>query len=189
MGRVDTLGIGWMCPQAWQGDGACLCLMELGQQNLCPAPLLNHCLPAATESGEVGYGDARPGEMGLRSWSPAGFGQPFGSQPNFQPEGVTQRIGFPSWPSSSLPSRRCLLGTAGYVMVPAALASPPARAVWDWAPARGVWHPIVICTQGGTNPPCQDRADARAEHGPLPGGGQCPSQVQGQHPATPLLAD
>lgn len=68
-----------MCPQAWQGDGARLCLMEPGQQTLSPAPQLNHHLPTEAESREVGYGNARPGEMGVRSWSPAGFGQPFGS--------------------------------------------------------------------------------------------------------------
>lgn len=34
MGRVDTLGIGRVGPQTWQGDGPHLCLMKLGQQTL-----------------------------------------------------------------------------------------------------------------------------------------------------------
>lgn len=167
MGRVDTWGSGWMRPQAWQGDGARLCLVEVGEQTPSPDPWLNHRLPAAAESREVGYGHARPGELGVRSWSPAGFGQPFGSRPNFQLEGVTQCIGFPPWPGGSLPSRHCLPGMAGYVRAMAVLASPPAGAEREWAPAPGQQHPIVICARGGTNLLWWGRANARAEPGPV----------------------
>ncbi|XP_053938984.1 uncharacterized protein LOC128853953 isoform X2 [Cuculus canorus] len=162
LGWVGTAGAGWMCPQAWQGGTA-------GTTDPRAYPWLHHHLPAAAKSGEVGYGHTRPGEMGVRSWNSAGFQQPFGSRPNFQPEGVTQRVGFPPRLAGSLPSRQCLLGTALRQAL-AALTSPPA---WGWH-LPGTAAPTAAPTR-------------RAGAEPAPRGGQCPPQEQGQHRATHLL--
>lgn len=95
--------MGWMCPQAWQGYGTCM--DGAGTADPLLAPLLNHHLPTADKSKGLDYGPTRPGEIRVCSCSLAGFGQPFGSQPDFQPAAVTQRIGFPAWltPFQALP--------------------------------------------------------------------------------------
>lgn len=60
----------------------------------------------------------------MHSWSPAGFGQPFGSQPTFQPAGVTKHCGLPAWAGArSLPALPP--GHGGYIM--AWLPSPALR--------------------------------------------------------------
>lgn len=66
------------------------------------------------------------------------------------------------------PFQHCLPGTASYIMALAALAYPAAGVAWDRAPARGPWHLIAVCIQGGTNLPCQEKARTHAQRRAVP---------------------
>lgn len=78
MDKGDTLGAGWMCPQAWQEDGA-----ETDPLSIPSAQLSSL---RSSRKWENRLQPRETGKVGMHSWSPAGFGQPFGSQPTFQPE-------------------------------------------------------------------------------------------------------
>lgn len=139
------------------------------QQTLSPAPL-----PRSSPSCRVWKQGNRllaheTCQHWTCSWSPARFGQPFGSHPSPQPAAVTQRLGFPPRPGGSRSSRE---GPGGRLHHGHACPAFPSARLAPGGLVLPAWH-------RDTEPRC----------GAAPGTGQCPSRAWGRHRAALYRVD
>lgn len=104
MGCLCPLGrMSWTKWMPWVLVG-CVPKEDGAETDPLPTPSAQLSSLRSSRKQENGLQPHETGQVGMHSWSPAGFGQPFGSQPTFQPERVTQHIGFPARAGGSLPS-------------------------------------------------------------------------------------